>query len=364
MGRNMNGLSHEFIIHPGETLKEILEDREMSQRELSIRTCVTEAHVSKIIRGQTDISVDYAKKLEYALNVDAGFWINLQANYNKELADFHEWNNIKVEEFSVLKRLKEITIYLKEKGLLTLGSKDSNGPILIIELRRLLNISCLTQIPKVSEYGAYRLATGTNIDPYVLFAWIRICDLINESIVINNDLDLGKLSKRIPDFKNLMFSDEDAIENKLKKYLGECGIKFAIVKHFKGAPVQGVIKKNNDDTLSLTMTNRRKFADIFWFTFFHEIGHILNGNIKDRLIDYEIDNNDIESSADSFASNTLIDPVEYERFVSKADYSATSIQSFSQKHNIPPFTLIGRLQKDRYISYSYLAEEKVKYEFE
>lgn len=356
----MNGLSHEFIIHPGETLKELLDDRDMSQRELSIRTCVSEAHVSKIIKGENDISVNYAKKLEYALDVDASFWINLQANYHKELVDFQECNSIKDEEFSVLKRLKEITGYLKEKGFLSL---DSHGSILVIELRRLLKISCLTQIPKIAEQGAYRLESSANIDPYVLFAWLRACDLISENIVIETALDLDKLSGKLSDFKRLMFSDEGVIEGKLKQYLGECGIKFSIVKHFKGAPVQGIIKKNNDGTLSLTMTNRRKYADIFWFTFFHEIGHILNDNIKDRLIDYGIDNNDIEGSADLFASNTLIDPDKYERFVGEQDYSPASIHKFSKSLNVPPFVLIGRLQKDRHINYSYLAEEKTKYEF-
>ncbi len=49
MAKNMNGLSREFIIHPGETLKEILEDRQMSQKELAIRTDVTEPHVSSIV---------------------------------------------------------------------------------------------------------------------------------------------------------------------------------------------------------------------------------------------------------------------------------------------------------------------------
>jgi len=77
----------EFIIHPGETLKEILEDRGMSQKELALRTGVTEAHVSSIVNCQKAISVSYAKKLEYALGIDAGFWINLQANYDKELDD-------------------------------------------------------------------------------------------------------------------------------------------------------------------------------------------------------------------------------------------------------------------------------------
>lgn len=83
MARRTNGLSREFIIHPGETLKEILEDKEMSQRELANRTYVTETHVSNVVNCLKPISIAYAKKLEYALGIDAGFWINLQANYDK-----------------------------------------------------------------------------------------------------------------------------------------------------------------------------------------------------------------------------------------------------------------------------------------
>ena len=48
MAPKLNGLSREFIIHPGETIKEILDERQMSQKELAIRTNVSEigrAHV-------------------------------------------------------------------------------------------------------------------------------------------------------------------------------------------------------------------------------------------------------------------------------------------------------------------------------
>ena len=44
--KNSVGLSRDYIIHPGETLAEVLEDREMSQRELAVRTGMTEKHIS------------------------------------------------------------------------------------------------------------------------------------------------------------------------------------------------------------------------------------------------------------------------------------------------------------------------------
>lgn len=359
MAKKMNGLSREFIIHPGETLKEILEDRGMSQRELAIRTDVTEAHISSVVNCQKAISVAFAKKLEYALGIDAGFWINLQANYDKELADFEELNEISDEELAILKRLNSIVAHLKQMGFL---EQEAYGPMLVTQLRKFLNVSSLILIPQVSQTGAYRLATATNVDPYILFTWLRMCDLIVKNLKIERELDIDKLKAKIPLIKDLMFEDVAIIQPRLKDYLAQCGIKFSIVKQFRGAPVQGVIKKNDDGTLNLLMTTRRKFADIFWFTLFHEIGHIVNGDIEDKLIDYDFAKGESEDRADQFAANTLIDATEYDSYVRKRDFSLPSMKKFCAAQGIPLFILIGRLQRDKHLKYHEHSTEKVRYE--
>ncbi|MGI6650127.1 MAG: HigA family addiction module antidote protein [Syntrophomonadaceae bacterium] len=359
MVKNKNGLSRDFIIHPGETLKEILEDRGMSQRELAARTGVTESYISSVVNCQKAISVSFAKKLEYALDIDASFWINLQANYDKELADFEEINEISGEELEILNRLNSIITHLKQIGFL---EKEAYGPIIVIQLRKLLNVSSLIRIPEVSQAGAYRLAKTTKVDPYVLFTWLRMCDLIVKDQQIEQGLDIDKLKDKIPRIKDLMFEDVAVIQPRLKEYLSECGIKFSIVKHFRGAPVQGVIKKNDDGTLNLLMTTRRKFADIFWFTFFHEIGHIINGDIEDKLIDYDFAKGELEDRADKFAANTLIDTAEYNSFVRKRDFSLPSIKKICADQGIPTYILIGRLQRDKHLKYHQYSTEKVRYE--
>lgn len=359
MVKKTSGLSREFIIHPGETLKEVLEDRGMSQKELALRVGLTEPYISSVINCQKAISVSLAKKLEYALGVDASFWINLQANYDKELADFEDINEISGEELGVLKKLNGIAEYLKQLGFI---DPEVHGPMLVIQLRKLLNISSLKQIPAVSQAGAYRLATATNVDSYVLFTWLRVCDLITDNQQIEQELDIDKLKRKIPLIKELMSEDVAKIQPRLKSYLAECGIKFSIVKHFRGAPVQGLIKKNDDGTLSLLMTTRRKFADIFWFTLFHEIGHIINGDIENKLIDYDFTNSETEDRADKFAANALVDTKEYENFLEKGDFSLLSIKRFCVEQNIPPYILIGRLQREKHLKYNQYPAEKVKYE--
>ena len=84
------GLSSDFIIHPRETLAEVLKDRKMSQKELAIKTEMTEKYISTVISGQENISSSFANKLEYALGIETEFWMNLQANYEREKKDVRE----------------------------------------------------------------------------------------------------------------------------------------------------------------------------------------------------------------------------------------------------------------------------------
>lgn len=94
--KNSVGLSRDYMIHPGETLAEVIEDREMTQRELAVRTGMTEKHISTVIHGQKGISAAFARKLENALGIEASFWVNLQANYDRELLEFEELNRIQL----------------------------------------------------------------------------------------------------------------------------------------------------------------------------------------------------------------------------------------------------------------------------
>lgn len=354
-----DGLSREFIIHPGETLKEILEDRGMSQRELALRTDVKEPHVSGIVNCQKPISVSFAKKLEYALGVDSSFWINLQANYEKELADFEEIHSISNEEMAVLQILKPITDYAQSIRLL---ESQAQGSLRVIEWRKLLNVSSLLRIPQISQSGAYRLAATKSVDPYILFAWLRLSDLIAKDLLVKSELSVEKLTSMLPLIRGLAFESEETMYPKLKGYLADCGIRFAIMKHFTGAPVQGVIKTNIDATLNLTLTLRQKFADIFWFTLFHEIGHIVHGDVKGRLIDYVDIDNEMEQQADEFAENALIDRDCYSSFVNKGVYSLERIQQFSEEMQIPSFITIGRLQHDKHMDFRQYVDEKPKYD--
>lgn len=113
----------------------------------------------------------------------------------------------------------------------------------------------------------------------------------------------------------------------------------------------------------LCMTIRQFYADIFWFTLFHEIGHILNGDIEYNKIDYYVENEERENEADEFAKNILINKKDYNIYINKSDFSKESIIAFSKIQKVQPYIVIGRLQKDKKIEYNQYSDLKVRYKY-
>ena len=70
----------------------------------------------------------------------------------------------------------------------------------------------------------------------------------------------------------------------------------------------------------MVLTIRGAFADIFWFSLFHELGHIVNGDIG-KSIKFIDDGSDVdkETAADLFARDRLLSPESYASFIQKGD---------------------------------------------
>lgn len=350
--------------HPGVELEKKLKSIGMKNKELAIRTGVTEKHVSTIINGMKAITNNFARKLEYALDEPkAEYWVTLQAKYDKEFSEEQDKYNIDKDESKVLKEIKIIMPYLYEIGVL---NENDDNIKKILDLRRFARISNLINIANLPHYGAYRiqLKTNVNINPYVLYIWQCACEYIAKKVKIENEVNYTLLKEKLPQIKSLMFSDPQNIENELQKIFYECGIIFKIVKYFKGAPVHGFIKKlGQSNNVVLCMTFRQKRADVFWFTLLHEIGHILNKDENNYLVDFEFAKGDEELEADNFANKELINQNDYKRFVDNDVFTLPAIKRFAKSQNVQPYIVIGRLQHDQIIGWNEYVNEIPKYEF-
>ena len=145
------GISRDLIIHPGETIADVLEERGITQSELASSAGVSPAYVSNVIAGKKGISANFARGLEYAIGVPKSFWLNLQANYEAELLEANELQTITEEERIVREDLKEIVKYFRERGMMpSRENKDDS----ILSLRKILQISNLVNLNEIIQVVA------------------------------------------------------------------------------------------------------------------------------------------------------------------------------------------------------------------
>ena len=164
-----------------------------------------------------------------------------------------------------------------------------------------------------------------------------------------------------------MFLPGSEIQSALAITLAECGVVFRVVKNFTGAPVQGAVLRLHSGAYGMFVTLRGAWADVFWFTIMHEIGHILNGdvdNAQGEFIDYEGNGSDErERLADEFASQALLDSSAYAKFLSGGRFTEQAIKEFASSQSVPPFVVVGRLQKEGIIGYEKHAGLKPRYKW-
>lgn len=339
----------ELLIHPGETILEVIQDRNITQKELAIRTGFTEKHISTVINGKKSISAEFAKKLEYALNIPASFWRNLQTNYDLEIVEFNEIHNITDEEKQIA---KEIMPTVEALGNVNLKNK-SNA---VYKIRELLGVSNLKAISTLNP-AQYRGQFAVNTSENIMYAWQYLCEKKVEGQT-NNKLDIEKLKQNLNKLKNVMHEDEKKHMSLIKDILNESGILFTVEKQVEHAPINGLTVKTKKGQVMIALTIRGRYIDIFWFTLFHEIAHVI---YQDYLNNSTNINNEskVENRANEFAANILINNNRYKEFIENNDFSMVSIREFAKENKILPTIIIGRLMKEEYISWkkSYLREK-------
>lgn len=159
-------------------------------------------------------------------------------------------------------------------------------------------------------------------------------------------LDLDKLSKKLEVLKKLASGVTPDVHS-MQMILNDCGIAMIILPQLKGSGIHGASFAVGKKVV-LGLTDRRKTADIFCFSFFHELGHVIHRDFR-RCGDLT---NEDETKADKFASELLISPEKYSLFVKEADFSKDAIIEFAKQESVDAGIVVGRLQKEGKINYS------------
>ena len=348
---NKNQYFPQTISHPGETLEEKLEEMDMGPKEFAVRTGKPEKTIIAVIKGESSITADMAVIFESVTKIPAHFWLNSQRLYDEFLA--REKRKEMIAQSEVWARRFPLSTMIKKGWLDACSSIEEKTSALLsffsISTPDAWQNYYFKQVLKVE----FRISLAHTKEPYAISAWLRKGELQAAEIEATEYSEKG-FRELLPEIKSVMATQPFDFFNQLQTICLKAGVKVVYTPCLPKAPINGSTRWLND-TPCIQLTGRFKRNDVFWFTFFHEAGHILlhgkkeifleNIDYPDKLIEKELE-------ADAFAEKWTFSEDEEKEVLVASPLDINKVRNFAKKFNTHPAIIIGRFQHKKLIPYS------------
>src|SRR5262249_51651548 len=176
--------------------------------------------------------------------------------------------------------------------------------------------------------------------------------------------DKAKFRNMLKQIRALTKEPIQEFRPKMTALCKEAGVIFVLIPPLPKTCLSGAAFWTKGTTPVIQQSLRHKTNDHFWFTFFHEAGHIFLHNPKVVYADDENGKgNDIEKEANDFATEVLVGLERFREFKAKRPSSAAEIIDFSRSVDIHPGIVVGMLQHHDVLEWSQLNSLKAKFEW-
>lgn len=326
----------DYAVAPGEYICEWMDDAGIKAAELSRRLDVSRKHVSELIHGKAPLSPTMARKLEAVTGVPARLWNLYEASYREAL----EQKTAEAEYLGQYEAAKQFPLsYLRKHGHISASSHDRAETVR--QLLHLLGVATLSAFEPswASSQVAYRRSAAGHDSHVALATWLTLAERAMLDAPPLPPYDEDALRQDLTRLRTLTLADPSEGVPEAIAMLSDHGVFLALVPAVPGLRVHGATRWVNDHPL-IQLSLLYKKDDQFWFTLFHELGHVLLHN-RNQL--YLTDSTDgPEQEANDFAANVLV-PEEYrERLPRTRDLQA--VITLSNELGVAPGIVLGQAQ--------------------
>ncbi len=353
----------DWVSPPGETITDLLEEKDWTQLELAGRLGYTTKHLNQLIKGKAALTEDAALRLERVLGSTANFWLNREAKYREHLARI-EAQVLHQKSITWLDKLP--LNELKKAGVIPNGRITVQAkPELVELLLRFFGVASPEQWQDHYETGmqvAFRRTRETQSDMGAISSWLRLGEIEAEKLDSAN-YHRSKFEKALHRIRELTVQPPEIFEPEMRRLCHEAGVLFVMVPAIPKAHVSGVARWLNPHKPLIQLSLYGKTNDKFWFTFFHEAAHILlhaDGKKAIYLDDLNTDCKDPqEEQANRWAREFLVPATYHDRLPELR--SKEAVKCFAEEIGIHPGIIVGRLQHDGIIDHSWMKDLKATF---
>lgn len=350
-------IERELLTKPGDSILETLEYLKMSQAELAERIGKTPSKVNDLISGKAPVTVNTAMQLEKVLGIDMQFWLNREMHYREKLA------RIEQEEF--LEQCIEWVKVQPYKELHKLGHLKTGklGTEMVDECLQFYGVASPTQWQSIYVDGYvntnYRKSPVQVTLLSSMAAWLRIGELKLQKEQLP-EYNKESFKAVLIELKSLVESQPEDFAIQLKSKCAAVGLAVIFSSSLPKAPISGAARWIGG-TPVIQITDRYKTNDQFWFTFYHEAGHILLHGKKDVFIEEldGIDNDEKkETEANDFARDLLLPDSFIDLVIGEVDDRL--IRKIARNYLTHPGIVVGRLQNLKIVPHYFGVNFKAK----
>ena len=329
--------------HPGYYIKEIIDESGLTQEDFAKRLNTTAKNISIILKGEQSLSVDIAMKLSRMTGTSINYWLNLQNSYDTLRTEIELQKDYE-EEKRVFKFL-DYRYFRDNYGLPDYPRKIDEQ---IKTLRSFLKIASLTVLLRKDLAVNFRNCSKGLDEAGTVRSNAMVQIAINHALLESAPKFDKHKFVRAANYALTLTNDHKGFYPLIKKAFCDAGVILVIMPNISGSKTNGATKRIGKNIM-LMVNDRRLNADTFWFTLFHEIGHIMNGDLG---ISFENDTGEKEKIADKYAEDNLIPSDSYKCFIDSGKFDYASIKRFAEQIDRDPGIIVGRLENDRYVEHN------------
>lgn len=336
---------------PGDTISDVLRERGLSVTAFAELIGLTREDAIELLEGRTAITLAIARRLERALGGSVEFWMSRDFQYREDTDRLHD-------EFLAELPVEEMVSF----GWLQAPGDVSQRVTTLLRFFDVLSVGALRHKYSVlQEMVAFRTSPAFDSRPAAVAAWLRQGEIEADAIACG-PWDAERFRESFASIRALTRKkDPKHFLPELVKRCAESGVAVVVVRAPSGCRASGATRFLSRDKALLMLSFRYLTDDQFWFTFFHEAGHLLlHGNEGFFLEGATRPSTKEETEANEFAARTLIPPEAQEALMA-LPLDGRQVIRFAVRLGVSPGIVVGQLQHLKKITHRQLNSLKRRY---
>lgn len=336
-----SGFQPDWASAPGQTVADLLKERGIPLQDFAAMLGQSSEAVEDLIAGRVAITRDLAKCFENTLGASAEFWMRRESQYRADLSRLQRSHDREIDA----RWLSSMPV----KDMVKLGwIPGATGPNCIAELLSFFNVPNVSawhdKYETLLDTATFKTSPSFKTDIFATAAWLRQGEILAESVACR-PWSPTRFDESLSEIRLLTRKSNPAhFVPALQEICARSGVATIILRAPTGCRASGATRFTAPDKALLLLSFRHLSDDHFWFSFFHEAGHLLLHEAKTTFIEGDSRHRSVqEDEANEFAASRLI-PVEYMERMCLLGADAREIIRFAKVVGVSPGIVVGQLQ--------------------